>query len=305
MRPRHLLIAGFLSIAAIMPALAEQHIFSLTKDPQTSTTLGATGVCAYVLNKGKKRRGFFITGVSETGFWRMFGLQPGDLVLSIAKTDTVDAESVDKAVHKAVGDDRAIVFVRPEADGTPKVITEKTAIPNPDDQGPGTRTGTPPTQTAINNSPQAGTGFSAEDHGGATELEGYAAKLVNRDRQREGSAPIQVNSTLTKLARDYAQFMIDNKFFAHIDPQGRNPQMRAEEHGIHAGVYENLGYQTYGLGDERQMIDRIDAQMMSEKRGEKNHRYNITLDKHCCMGIGVASDRGRLIMVEEFSDSPP
>lgn len=296
--------------AALMCALAicaplassKQFIFSISQEPQTSNVLGATGVCAYVVASGKNKKGFYITSVGPTGNWRVIGLQPGDLLLSVDRNSIEDAESADNAIRKSAGNMSRIVFVRPESDGTPKFITMKTTIPNGDDVN-APASAIEPTPAIMRK--EAADGASTLDRNSIQALEAYGGELINRDRNKEHSQPIEMNEKLTHLARDYAQYLINTNTFAHIDQQGRNPEQRAAEHGIPSGVYENLAYQTYGLGDERTMIDREEAQMMAEPRGQQNHRGNIVNPKHCCMGVGIARNGDRLVMVHEFTDTPP
>lgn len=220
------------------------------------------------------------------------------MLMSIGKDAVVDAQSADQAIKHNVLQQQKILFVRPTADGTPDFITVKMSLPSAGTDG------TPPPSVAPLPSASPSPTTDA-DPDSIPALEAYAGDLINSDRQREGSAPICMNSALSQLARDYAQYLIKHGTFAHIDLEGRNPQMRAREHGIQCGVYENLSYRTFGVDSQREMISRCEAQMMAEPKGQQNHRSNIVKASHCCMGVGIARDAKRLVMVHEFTDTPP
>lgn len=87
-----------------------------------------------------------------------------------------------------------------------------------------------------------GTGASSRDPGDQTQSaaeaqllrELNAARAVGRtcgDRFMPAVGAVTWNGSLAKSARAYAQDMATRAFFAHTDPDGRQPQQRAEAAG--------------------------------------------------------------------------
>ncbi len=142
------------------------------------------------------------------------------------------------------------------------------------------------------------------DNSPASVLEKYMAGLVNKDRIRDGKAPLPVNSKLSSFARGYAEEMVRTGKFSHVNKQGLNPQQRANLAGIECGVYENLGWQK-NRGTPVQMIDGVEKAFMDEPIGPKNHRYNILFPDHYCMGLGIAIKKNELYAVQVFTDVEP
>jgi uncharacterized protein YkwD len=139
-----------------------------------------------------------------------------------------------------------------------------------------------------------------------SKLEQEALEIINQERIKYNAPPVVPNEKLNNLARNYAARLIRENFFAHVDPQGKNPEQRASEAGIIPGVYENLAMQPRGYGQsDTQLIVNANAAMMNEPPDEPNHRYNILVPKHVCVGIGVALSGNKLFLVEEFTDAIP
>jgi len=136
------------------------------------------------------------------------------------------------------------------------------------------------------------------------ELERHLFDLVNKDRADNGSGALQNDSRLNNLARMYAEMLLAKNFFSHIDPSGRNPQQRAADAGLRCQVYENLGWQKGSVSD-LQKVDDLEKSFLNEPRNQRNHRYNLLLEKHQFVGVGVAKLKDQLIIVEEFSDQTP
>ena len=136
------------------------------------------------------------------------------------------------------------------------------------------------------------------------DLEHHLFDLVNKDRADNGSGALQNDSHLSNLARMYAEMLLAKNFFSHIDPSGRNPQQRAADAGLRCQVYENLGWQKGSVSDV-QKVDDLEKSFLNEPRNQRNHRYNLLLEKHQFVGVGVAKLKDQLVIVEEFSDQTP
>jgi uncharacterized protein YkwD len=165
------------------------------------------------------------------------------------------------------------------------------------------------TQSTAGDQPQNNHPFRLK-RGGSSDVDPEIAELerrmwqrVNQDRRENGSPPINMTPQLSKLARDYAEYMMKANFFAHVDPKGRSPETRARDAGFLGAEYENIAWASRMNAD----IDRLmssEDQMMAEPRGQKNHRYNLLVPQHSAIGIGIARSKRKLIMVQEFVDAP-
>ena len=120
--------------------------------------------------------------------------------------------------------------------------------------------------------------------------EQLAVNLLNQARQNEGLEPLKVNLQLAKLAADYALDMRNRKFFAHVDPDGKDPFERMAAVGID---FPNAG-ENIALSPDVETAHR----MLLES---PLHRENILNPKFTEIGIGVRPDaRGGVYLVQEF-----
>jgi uncharacterized protein YkwD len=269
-------------------------IFSLSTRSQSSRALGADGVPAYVATARGSRRGFYITAVGNGGNWRRMGLQPGDLLISVNNRIITDASQAD-SVLSSISGLADITIARTDDDNVPQFVNSRVSISGAD-MATKSRYG----------SPKAVIGNYSTHQDSIDSLESYGLDLVNADRSREGKVPpLRMHPGLQKLARDYAQYMLERHHFAHVDAEGRDPMDRAKLRGIRAPVFENLAFQSFGWGNDRQMVDAAEKSMMNEPPNQKNHRGNILSPAHHYVGIGVARNNEALYMVQEFTDSDP
>lgn len=142
--------------------------------------------------------------------------------------------------------------------------------------------------------------------GGEREIaaEKQLYELVNADRAKLNRAPLKLSARLSAMAKAHAQDMMKKNFFSHVNKEGLDAQARAAKMNIGAGVYENIAYQQGDIEDSKKVIN-LENDFMSEPDGPKNHRYNILHPAHTSVGVGVAIKGDKLILVEEFTDSPP
>ena len=123
-----------------------------------------------------------------------------------------------------------------------------------------------------------------------TVQEQKAVLLLNSDRQNAGLEPLKVNLQLSKLAADYAGDMSRRKFFAHVDPDGKDPFDRMAAIGID---YPNEG-ENIALSPD---VETAHKMLMDSPL----HRENILNPKFTEIGIGVRPDtRGGIYLVQEF-----
>jgi len=123
-----------------------------------------------------------------------------------------------------------------------------------------------------------------------SQQELQAVSLLNESRRNAGLDSLKVNLQLSRLAADYAVDMRTRKFFAHIDPDGKDPFERMAAAGID---FPNAG-ENIALSPDVETAHR----MLMES---PLHRENILNPKFAEIGIGVRPDsRGGVYLVQEF-----
>lgn len=135
-------------------------------------------------------------------------------------------------------------------------------------------------------------GFTTKQGTVDESAEQQMLQMVNQERQSRGIAPLTLDPTLQKLARDYAQQMLTRGYFSHYTPEGLSPFDRMNQRTIqftYAG--ENLAFS---------------ANVQLAMQGLMNspgHRENILSPNYHKIGIGVidAGIYGEMF-VQEFTD---
>ncbi|HBL52322.1 MAG: hypothetical protein A3D24_04235 [Candidatus Blackburnbacteria bacterium RIFCSPHIGHO2_02_FULL_39_13] len=73
------------------------------------------------------------------------------------------------------------------------------------------------------------------------ESEAKMLELVNQERVRIGVSPLVADKLLTEVARTHSKDMWERSYFAHINPDGKDPFQRMKEGGVRFGTAgENL-----------------------------------------------------------------
>ena len=139
------------------------------------------------------------------------------------------------------------------------------------------------------------------------DLERQMWALVNRDRldpatsaETGGRAqPLRWNEQLAAVAREHSRDMLEQRFFDHVDRQGRTPSTRINEAGIPwRASGENIAIYGTVLGAE--------AAFMNEPRFQKNHRANILNGSYTDVGIGIVQGaNGSLYITQDFAAIQP
>jgi uncharacterized protein YkwD len=135
-------------------------------------------------------------------------------------------------------------------------------------------------------------------------LESYMFELINSDRQKFGQPKLRLSSSLSQVARKFAQDMATRNFFDHTDPSGNTPHTRARMAGLSCLVFENISV-NYGPLSWKDMIKGAQAEMMAEPAGDpNNHRGNILNPDASVVGVGMAIVMpNKIYCVQEFSPS--
>jgi uncharacterized protein YkwD len=104
--------------------------------------------------------------------------------------------------------------------------------------------------------------------------------LVNAARAGAGCAAVSPDPGLTAVARAHSADMRDRGYFAHVDPDGRDPFDRAAAAGVAARA-ENIAA---GQPDA--------AAVMAAWMDSPGHRRNILDCSLDSLGVGVATGSG-------------
>ena len=286
-----LLVAGPVSGQKKTPA-ARQYIFSRSTAESGSSFLAVRGVPAYVVLGGQNRRGIYITATAG-GMGQSMGLRPGMVLLTLDNRVVESAETADNILSAHSPGTVEFAAVRMSG-GQPQYVTGSCQFEGARPSG------------GANMFRTAGRANSKPlEKSSIAELERYAVELINRDRSKDRAPAVSENSMLSNLARDYAEYMVKKGNFSHVDPDGRDPQTRAKQAGVKVGVYENLAFHTRDTISDKECIKACHEQMMAEPPNQHNHRYNILMPDHQLVGVGIARNDSKIMMVHEFTDSSP
>ncbi|MBX9687039.1 MAG: hypothetical protein K2X27_10075 [Candidatus Obscuribacterales bacterium] len=290
------------------PAAPKQYVFSRSSKQTSSSSLGISGVPAYVnFPDGSQKRGVYITQASPGGRWQSLGLRPGRILFSIdnrvVESPTV-ADSILSASSGVLEYSYATVtggvptLVRTKGDFSSSagyagesVYARGMARRKSDPEFSGVDTETAAAKKAIESTP-------------ISQLESHMVSLINKDRAANGKSSLSENSRLAELARHYAEYLIANGKFSHT-ADGRDPMQRARAAGIGGGIAENLAFRARGTAPEKDLVAKAEAIFMAEPPNMNNHRGNILWDVGQSVGVGIARNDSTLMMVQEFSDGNP
>lgn len=124
------------------------------------------------------------------------------------------------------------------------------------------------------------------------DLEVQMLEMVNKERAKEGLKPLKADPEMTTVARAHSQDMFVRGYFAHLNPDGKNPFDRMKASGVKfrtAG--ENLAL--------AQTLEIAHTNLMNSP----GHRANIMNPAFGRLGIGIM-DGGfyGLMISQEFRD---
>jgi uncharacterized protein YkwD len=125
-------------------------------------------------------------------------------------------------------------------------------------------------------------------------LENQCFDEVNKIRRLRGLRPFELDENLLEVARDYSRRMAEERFFSHVDPEGRTVKQRIEQARISwSMVGENLAY-------AKGSINPV-AASMGGWMDSPGHRGNILDPDFRLTAIGVwISSNGTVYFTEIF-----
>jgi uncharacterized protein YkwD len=124
---------------------------------------------------------------------------------------------------------------------------------------------------------------------------GVQLSLVNQDRAASGVAPLAYSASLARVAQYRAQDMLNRNYFSHYDPSTGQLAFVQLLHlwGIpYSSAGENIAWST----------DPSMAAINTMFMNSPDHRANILKAAYHRIGIGVASNGAKIMVVEVFSN---
>ncbi|MEO7272369.1 MAG: CAP domain-containing protein [Vicinamibacterales bacterium] len=133
------------------------------------------------------------------------------------------------------------------------------------------------------------------------EIEGGAFELTNGLRSRIGVPPLARDAALDAAARRHSEDMLQRRFFAHVDPDGRGPADRvARISGLPAGaVGENIWMWSGATPPARYWLAE---QAVAAWAASPAHRENIVRRGYTRLGVGAAISAGDVRLTELFRE---
>lgn len=148
----------------------------------------------------------------------------------------------------------------------------------------------------------------AQGDGAADEtrmtLRAELLRMINRDRQRFGVRPVELDPDASAVADAYCKLQIRNRTSGHFTLDGQAPYMRYSFAGGNDGLSENAAAWSANFGfSDRALLDmmrRSQEAMMNETAPHDGHRKSILDPNATHAGIGVAWEGGELRIAQEF-----
>ena len=107
-------------------------------------------------------------------------------------------------------------------------------------------------------------------------LEEKMLELVNKERAKEGLSPLRADPEIRKVAREHSRDMFQRGYFAHVNPDGKNPFDRMRAANIQfTAAGENLAL--------AQTVEIAHTNLMNSP----GHRANIMNPAFGRLGIGI------------------
>jgi uncharacterized protein YkwD len=143
-------------------------------------------------------------------------------------------------------------------------------------------------------------------------LERKILELVNEERRKDGSSPLQPESTLDSIARGHSDDMLARGFFDHLNPDGlaASDRVAINHRRLIGTCSENIWK---GSGLDPSDVNKLATEMMYGENGWMNsadHRANILRREFTHLGVGI-SIRGSEVratqnfaMVRAYTEQP-
>lgn len=190
---------------------------------------------------------------------------------------------------------------------TPTSTAIRTATPTPTTSPLGTSTPTPMPAPTLTLAPTpTPTPAVAPQHEGLVQ---YTLDLINEDREKAGVAPVTLGNN--PAAQIHAEDMLANYYLSHWGADGLKPYMRYTLEGGFNYEAENSSYtgwydksenpNRYAAIDVKEELREAEYAMMYDDAASNwGHRDNILNKWHKKVNIGIAYDKHRVALVQQF-----
>lgn len=121
----------------------------------------------------------------------------------------------------------------------------------------------------------------------------YLVQQINQERLKHGLKPLKPDPLLTYVAYQHSEDMAQRQFFAHINPDGLDPNQRFQQQGGIGSVGENIAYDV--------SMDAAHYHLMSSP----GHRANILHEAFTHVGVGVYFDGKQYYVTQLFQHKTP
>jgi len=134
--------------------------------------------------------------------------------------------------------------------------------------------------------------FKTDDLKFDEEAERKMLELVNKERQKQGLTELELDSSIQKVARNYALFMFKNGYISHQDPEGKMASDRLKAGGIN-----------FFMSGENIALSENTERAFQGLMASPSHKKNILFPFFRKIGIG-AVDGGEfgMLFVQDFTD---
>ncbi|MCJ7841152.1 CAP domain-containing protein [Lederbergia sp. NSJ-179] len=119
-----------------------------------------------------------------------------------------------------------------------------------------------------------------ESNNALNEFEQQVVDLTNQERAKNGLAPLKVDATLSKVAREKSRDMSANHYFDHNSPTYGSPFDMMKQYGV--------SYRS--AGENIAMGQRSPQEVVNGWMNSPGHRANILNSSYTHIGVGYISN---------------
>jgi hypothetical protein len=128
----------------------------------------------------------------------------------------------------------------------------------------------------------------------STDAERELLRLINKERARKGTQPLEMDERLTEAARVHSEEMAQRKQLSHRFPNEARLQDRLSKTGVpFDAVAENVAHSSSAANAHIELMN------------SSGHRANILDPKYNAVGVGVIERDNHLYITQDFARRLP
>jgi uncharacterized protein YkwD len=132
------------------------------------------------------------------------------------------------------------------------------------------------------------------------QMRPLALQLVNRDRKRNGIAPLMEDGRLHQAAKLHADDMLRRNFYGHVNPEGKGATERYAAVGGNGPATDNLAY-LQQPGWKYAVDQRLLTMVHKGWMNSASHRPNILNPQAGRFGLAVSKNQDKVYLVQMFA----